>query len=276
LLKRFLIGIIIPTFVICHLSFVISTPALGQHVYLGLYWITGAVQDPDSKGTDGRQVVFFRADPATGYAMELSGPSGLSGQADRYLINAYKDWRLAVAPGTYKVGIVKGGDNYGADPVTVTVTGKGFDAAPDLLLAYGRGLGPLPGTGEPAPRFKIWFNNRLYQQNIYGTSAEGKKPFIVAETGKIKLEVSIDEPYQINEAASYAIRMLTPVGETKTFDLSALASMKASATGVKPFSLETDYPEPLVAGADETVYTFTFNAASKGTLGAATAVARSG
>lgn len=273
MLKRFLIGIIIPTFVICHLTFVISAPASAQHVYLGMYWIAGAIDDPDGKGTDGRQVVFFKEDLSTGYAVELAGPSGLSGQVNRYVLNAYKDWRLAVAPGKYKVAVARGADNYGADPVEVTVTGAGYDLAPNLVLGYGKGI-VLPSTGtEPAPAIKVWFGKRLYQPAIYGNKDEGKKPFVVSEKGRFKLEVSIPEPYTLDETRSYNVKLMSPLGVSKTFDMATLASVKASTAGIKPFVLESDYPEELVAGADETLYTFTFYASSKGTFGPATETA---
>jgi hypothetical protein len=234
---------------------------------MGMYWIAGSISDPDGKGTEGRQVVFYKDSPLVGYADDLAVSAGT------YTVNAYEDWRMAVAPGTYKVAIVKGTDNYGADPVDVTVSGNGYDIAPQLVLAFGKGIAPPPPPGtEPAPGFKIWFGKRLYQPAIYGRKEDGKKQFVVSEKGNIKIEVDIPNPFLLNESTSYTMSIQSPMGVTTSFDLSALAGVKASAAGIKPLIIETNYPEDLRAVEDESVYTFTFNAASRGTFGAATSV----
>jgi hypothetical protein len=180
---------------------------------------------------------------------------------------------MPVAPGKYKIAIVKGEDNYGADPVEVNVTGNGYDIAPDLVLAFGKGIDPPPKPGaEPAPNIKIWFGNRLFQPAIYGTKEDGKKPFVVPEKGQIKIEVTVPDPFLLNESSSYTLRMQTPQGEGKIFDLSSLAGVKASVAGVKPLVIETAYPEDLRAEADESVYIFSFSAGTRGTFGTATSV----
>jgi hypothetical protein len=185
--------------------------------------------------------------------------------------------------GTYYVGIPNDNpdnpaEGYGADPVAVTISGRGVDEIPTPLVltkSGGKVLPPPPPPAlphEPAPTIKVWFGNRLYQPAIYGLKEEGKKPFIVAEKGNIKIEVNIPDPYQLNEEKTYTLSIKNPAGETKSYSLSSLAGIKASASGIKPFTVETPYPEELKAEQEETVYTFTFNAASKGTLAQATEV----
>jgi hypothetical protein len=53
-MKRFLF----PLLIIALLGLV--APVQAQPVYLGMYWISGNVLDADSKGTEGRQVVFYK------------------------------------------------------------------------------------------------------------------------------------------------------------------------------------------------------------------------
>ena len=87
-----------------------------------------------------------------GYADDLVGV-GLSGRANEYMMNAYEDYRLVIAPGKYYVAIVNDnpGDmanGYGA-LVEVTVTGNGYDIAPDLVLAKGAGISPPAERPDP-------------------------------------------------------------------------------------------------------------------------------
>lgn len=251
------------------------------------YWITGTVNDaPDGTSANGRNAYFYHTIPEYSngfYTYDMVGTSGVSGKVGRIMINGY-GLGIAVLSlgGTYYVGIPNDNpadppNGYGADPVGVVISGFGVDELPTALqLTKGGGamLPPPPPPGvprEPTPNIRVWFGNRLYQPAIYGRKEEGKKPFVVAEKGKIKLEVNISDPFLLNESSSYAMHVLTPQGVTKTFDFITIQGV-ASATGVKPLVIESNYPEELKATEDETVYTFTFYAASKGTLALATTV----
>ncbi|MFH1683878.1 MAG: hypothetical protein ABIA67_03245 [Candidatus Margulisiibacteriota bacterium] len=190
-MKKLLLIIVL---VIVSCILVIAPQARAQQVYLGMYWIAGNVSDPDKVGTDGRQVCFFKelVDNAIvgGYSNDSVGPGGLSGKADQYIMNAFQDWRLTVAPGKYYVAIVQGDDGYGADPVEVNVTGIGYDIAGDLILAKGAGIGepgprPLP-IAEALPKIEdIRFGKRMYQPALV---AKGKE-FIVSAQPNISAKV---------------------------------------------------------------------------------------
>ncbi|MFC1637660.1 hypothetical protein ACFL1W_01430, partial [Candidatus Margulisiibacteriota bacterium] len=134
----------------------------------------GSVSDPSGVGTEGRWVVFFKEPLVNnliigGYADDYVGVSGLAGQADQYMLNAYEDWRMTVAPGRYYVAIVQGEDGYGANPVEVDLSGNGYDIVlVDLVLEYG--AGPFPPAPRPSPYAPhiedIRFGSRLYQATL--------------------------------------------------------------------------------------------------------------
>lgn len=240
--------------------------SLAQTPYPSLYWIAGRLTG--SVPLDGRQVVFFR-EPLVdnnivgAYSDDISGPAGLSGRSGEYVMNAFEDWRMLVAPGTYFAAVVRGEDNYGADPVEVALTGNGYDFAPDLALEYGAGPNP-PLPRGPVPVIKVWFGNRLYQPSIFGL-AEDQERFYVPEEGELKIEVRIQDPYQIDPAASYAVSIQEPEGALESYDLSRLPGFKASEPAVMPFVIESPYPRTLAAGEKEDRdYIFTFNARSAG------------
>ncbi len=267
-----------------------AAACFGQYAlsFYPTYWIIGTVNDaPDGRSANGYRAYFYHTIPeySSGfYAFDTVGAAGGSGLANRFMLNTFS---LGISSlnvgGTYYVGIPNDNpDNpsagYGADPVAVTISGTGVDnitTALALSLGGGAMLPPPPAPAiprEPSPTINVWFGKRLYQPAIYGRKEDGKKQFVVSEKGDLKIEVNIPDPFLLNESASYALRVQTPQGETRTFDLSALAGMKASAVGIKPLVIEAGYPEELRAVEDESVYTFTFNAASRGTLGPATAV----
>lgn len=269
--------------VICNLSFVICTKTNAQVTYPGIYFINGKVIDTDSVGTDGLWIVFFKEyvgkDIISGFADDYVGTQGLSGRPNEYILPAIEDHRLAIKPGKYYVASVQRVDGYGCDPVEVTVTGHGYDIAPDLVLAYGAGMTPpseRPELGKEAePSIKVWFGNRLYQPDIYGLKEDGKKPFVVSETGELKIKVEIADPYLLDETASYRLSLKDPEGVIKEFDLQSVPGFKTSVAagapeGVRSLDVETPFPEALKTKKDEElVYTFTFNARSHGHVGAA-------
>jgi len=286
-LLKFVICLVIVSWLLVILAgFGLAQYRLG---YYPTYSIVGTVSDaPDGKSANGYNAYFYHTIPeysAGFYSFDTVGPAGASGQANRFMINAFSLGISSLNVGeTYYVGIPNDNpdnpsEGYGADPVAVTISGRGVDeVATALTLTKGGGamLPPPPAPGiprEPAPVIRVWFGRRLYQPAIYGLKEEGKQPFVVPEKGNIKVEVNIPDPFLLNEPASYAMSLRTPLGEVKSFNLSSIAGVKASSSGVKPFVIESPYPEELKAVGDETVYIFTFNAASGGTLGMATSVA---
>lgn len=251
--------------------FWLSAGAEALNLYPAIYWIAGSVSGPSGVDVNGRQVVFFKEPLVNNqivgvYADDITGPEGLSGQSGQYILNALEGFGMDLAPGTYYAAVVKGEDNYGADPVEVMVTGNGYDFAPELVLAYGAGpAAPTPGA-EPAPSIRAWFDNRLYQSTIYGLE-EDKKRFYVSETGDVKIEVDIPDPYQLDRSASYALSIQNPDGMVESFDLSAVPGFRVSAAEAKPLVIDTPYPKTLTAAEEELNYIFTFNARSAGIFG---------
>ena len=254
-----------------------------QLAFYPQYWITGSVRyAADGTDSDGRQVYFYKSldEYKLGiYARGTIGPAGMAGSPERYMINVFglaisqlnvgEDYYVAI-PNDNPENPAEG---YGANPVTVSISGDGVDEAPELVLAMGADpLPPPPEPGEPAPTIKVWFGNRLYQPSIYGLIEEDKKPFVVPETGDLKIEVNIAEPFSVDPSASRTMSIQRPDGEVRTFDLSSVPGFKASAGGVRPYTIETPYPEELTALEEESVYILTFNAASSGDLGPASAV----
>lgn len=266
-----------------------ATAGFGEYplAFYPNYSITGTVLDaPDGTSANGYKAYFYRTIPeySSGfYAYDTVGTTGLSGLANRFMANAFSiGISSLILGGTYYVGIPNDNPSdpatgYGADPVGVKISGSGLDEVSTALrLTKGGGamLPPPPAPGvprEPAPAIQVWFGKRLYQPAIYGTKEEGKQPFVVTEKGNIRIEVNIPDPFQLDESKSYAMSLRTPAGEV-SFNLSRAESFKASSTGVKPLVVESAYPEELRAMGDETVYSFTFNASSKGNLALATSV----
>jgi hypothetical protein len=241
------------------------------------YWISGNVLDAeDGTGGNGREIYLYKTEEeySTGrYAADVVGEK-------RYMLNVFG---LGIGTlevgGTYYLVIPNSNpdnpaEGYGAGPVRVTISGSGADEAPDLRLA--KGASPLPPPPPPgkefAPTIKIWFGRRQYQPGIYGIRAEKKRLFVVQPKGTIKIEVDIPDPFKIDESVSYAMQVLTPLEGTKAFDLHRVYPLRATAAGVKPLIIETGYPEDLAVIGDESVYTFTFFARSRGDIGMPTSV----
>lgn len=257
--------------------------ASAQSPYTALYWIVGDIVKeagaPVGLSVDGLEVVFYKdgTDPlvaGTSYSKDTSGATGLSGRSGEYAMNAFEHWGMPVVPGDdYNVATMQK-DGYGAGPTKFTLRGTGYDRVPLTLVAGGGLAGVLPQPQEPPPTIRIWFGNRLYQPDIYGLEADGKREFVVSGTGTIKIEVSIEPPpHVLNESASYIVELDHPVEGLKTYNLSTDApGFSAQAVGASTLVINSSYPEELEAITEKTIYTFTFNAASSGDFGIATAV----
>jgi len=203
----------------------VSTAHAQEDLYTGFYWIDGRILPPPgvpSITTEGRTVVFYETDYNLGYASDVSGPAGLSGRSGEFMLNAMEDWRLNIAPGTYQIATIRGADNYGVDPVAVTVSGNGFDTSPDLVLAYGAGITspegrPLPPVlAQELPRIEtIWFDGRIYQK---GLVARGKQ-VVVAEQPKI--DVKINSGSVGIDTTTLSIRQDEGTANAKTFAISS-------------------------------------------------------
>ena len=259
--------------IICGLLF--ATFAFAQSGLIPLmppYWIVGTVADIPEAAADGRYVDFYKSDEDLAAGRYAQGVI----IGNQFILNAFSIFPAPLIVGeTYKVATERRTDNYGANG-TVAISGFGWDEVKEFNLVLGGGIAqPLVSpAGEPAPTIRVWFGNRLYQPQLYGADVpEDKKlPFIVKETGNLKIEVTIPDPYQLDEANSYAMEIRNPLGQTSSYNLQEAAGFKASAVATKPFVVEASYPELPMPTEGKGEYSFTFHASSKGNIASATSV----
>jgi hypothetical protein len=179
-----------------------ATPVLAQGI--GFYPIVGdVVSDVSGVAVDGRTIYFYQTHPDLGRTEDIIGPSGAALVAARFALNAFGDWRMEIIPGKYYVATVNT-DGYGAGPVEVMITGKGYEIVSTLHLVPGGGVAPglpiPPAPWEAYPRIeKIKFGERLYQPQLI---TETEK-FIVSSQPKISARVTC--PLGIN---TNSIRMV--------------------------------------------------------------------
>ena len=167
----------------------LGSMAHAQSVYTGIYWISGTIEADAGIETNNRMVVFYLTSPEAGYAYDFSGPEGLSGRPKEFMLNAMDDWRMSIAPGHYKIAVVKQG-NYGVDETPIDISGNGYDSI-SLTLAYGAGIASPearalpPGLAAGVPAYeRIWFDDRVYQKTLVEekgyTTIISQKPKITA------------------------------------------------------------------------------------------------
>jgi len=163
-LKRLLL-IIILTFVICNLTFVISA---AQEPYLWIYWILGSVDPLGYPNPNGQKIYFDNA-----VAKDIIGPSGESRADLRFAINAgllstleagrsYDVFSTySVPPNFYHIG-----------PSPAPVSGKGYDDVGTLVV--GEGMGEIPGVDDlkiervgATTNYKLSWNSAGSSVNVY-------------------------------------------------------------------------------------------------------------
>jgi len=202
----------------------IGISANAQMLYNGIYWVDGTITAPTNDATvttNGRMVVFYQTTPGDGYATDLSGPTGISGQTGKFMLNAMEDWRMSIVPGTYVIATVKGTDNYGVNPVSISISGKGWDAAPALQLAYGAGI-TMPGPrtlpswlASEIPVIKnIWFDGKLYQKILV---EDPTKPLKFYSTAQPKISVKVTAGNIGIDESTLAVTLDEGAASQKTF-----------------------------------------------------------
>lgn len=215
----------------------LASAALAQEAtFTGFYPLVGSVisEDPDIS-TTGRKVVFYLdlEDPAAAFSYDYVGEPGLSGQANQYFMNAFQDYRMPVDVGRkYYIAVVKGTDNYGANPVEVSITGYGFERFPTLTLREGEGIDD-PGfhISRFAPKIEaIWFGHRLWQPALVALG----ESFIISDQPDIKCEISCD--YGINVSSLQIIQdegtATAKTYNVSTSDISTIRGMAESPTEI--------------------------------------------
>lgn len=241
-------------------TILLSGAVFAQHIYLRMYWIVGDIADPDNKGIEGRWVCFYPAEgTAIAYSDDLAGTVGTSGRATQFMINAYEDQRMVLDPalpvGSYKCATVKGYvngvlvDDYGANPVDVTITGNGYDVVPRLTLVQGGGIEPPAERPNPfAPKIEnIRFNDRKYQPGL--VSKPGEK-FIISARPKISAKITSVLPL-LPETVAMTINEGTAAVKTYRVTSAMFTGTKSLAEGdlteinfLYDFTKETSEPLP--------------------------------
>jgi hypothetical protein len=264
-MKKFLYTLLIAFLVSSGLSFGIQ-PAFAQPVYQSYYWITGTISAPGGVETNGRQVVVYQADPDDAYGDDPSGPTGLSGQANQYMVNLMEDSRMVLIVGeTYRVATVRGEDNYGAGPVEFTLSGNGYDVV-NLTLEENRGIiapEPRPGVGEPPRITDIYFGTRLYQPPPV------IERFVVDQQPRVRARVTSE--YGINVSrVSMVVDPGTATARTFAVEADNIVASSGPPSAPTDLTYELDLAR-LGVTLTEGAHTFDFRAANA--FGDATAAA---
>ena len=213
-------------------------PTGAQHVYLGMYWIAGQVDAPSGGVVEGSRVIFYQLPLSNNqivgpYSDDLAGTVGLAGVANRYILNAFEDWRMVLSPGQYYVAIPNSNpsnpaEGWGANPVEVTVTGNGYDIAPNLTFLLG--AGPMPPADRPLPGAEwmpiikeVKFGNRIYQWQLAAQAvAKGEEyKFYVSPQPRVSVKVASVAGLDLSK-----ISMVQDVGSPDAITLTVLKEIK--------------------------------------------------
>ncbi|MFC1540679.1 hypothetical protein ACFL4J_01415 [Candidatus Margulisiibacteriota bacterium] len=237
--------------------------------FFPIYPVLGTASPGDTGlAVDGRLAVMYEPNEAG----QIAAIYGYATIADsKFMINPFRTGIVEVGK-TYKVAIARGEDNYGADPVDLTISGLGFDrVSAELVLAYG--AGPTLDLGaEPLPAIQIWFNNRLYQPALV---AKGET-FIVPAQPEVKVEVTIADPYTLaQDISSYSIVVDPDTTDVKDLILSAGdMTQKIYAAGTVPeeekiSAMSIEYALSEAEALAEGEHIFVVTARSSGAIGSA-------
>lgn len=220
------------------------------YTYVPVYSIIGTVVDNPASSSvgraDGSTVVFFRnlSEYNSGvYSSDIVGPTGSMAAANKYLINATNNQLLPLVVGnTYQVATIRDADNYGAGPVEVTISGAGYDVAPDMTMALGGGVGPPGVTAQPPVIKQVWFGNRIYQKTLVASGEQ----FVVGPTPTIKANIEATGTSGIN-ASNITILVNEGTTKAKTYTMAAAdITQTVYATAAKDViqSLAVEYSIP--------------------------------
>ncbi|MFH1386804.1 MAG: hypothetical protein ABIH50_03960 [bacterium] len=239
--------------------FFLSPASLSQEPFTPIYWIKGTVEDPPGQTANGLKI-YFQNDRA----WDIIGETGASGKPNEFIINAGEAGVLLETNKTYQV-YTERINGFGVGPINVTITGKGIEILSPAALTADGGLSSaatlsVPKTmavakQEASPKIKVWFGNRLYQKAL----VQKGQTMVVAKNPKIKVEVSVDQPYTLStNADDYKINV--DAGQVNSLSLSPKAQ---TLEKTQAFSLNYSMPDPLKSGS----HTFNVTAKTSGDLG---------
>ena len=282
MLKRNLIVLIL---IVCGLGAaacaanVVPPPRAGA--FYAVYWVLGGAQSSDPKASvEGREVVIYTPD-SSGNIGTIYGYGYVSG--GNFYINTFRTGNIQVGK-SYQVAIPRGDDDYGANPVNLTISGLGFDKlGVNLALAYGAGPGGVPAAGgvagpsaEQAPKINMWFGARLYQPAVYWVASSGNLPFVTPAQPQIKVELAIDAPYMLaSDVNAHQIVIDAGAAGAKTLTLTAANiagrtySAGTAAEDNKVSSMSLAYTLTGTEVLSSGTHTVSVTSRSSGALGAA-------
>jgi len=255
------------TCIIIGLVVALATVALaGVYSFMPAYFIMGQVNNSDDGvSPDGLRIVFARseAEALSGiYAYDIVGADGVSGIANRYNINAFQTIFTKPIPGeTWQVAVEKNDAGYGAGPVDVLFTGKGFELVGDLKMALGEGWDKLPtqlGGPQPPVFTEIWFNKRLYHKTL----VEEGEQFVTTAAPIIKMKIEGVYDFGI-KADSVQIVVDEGASISRTYTISSDDITKTVKTAAIVSAMDVEYSIPAEDAfndKEETDHTFSFSA----------------
>ncbi len=234
--------------------------ALAAFTYVPIYSIVGQVNDIPEAAANGQMIVFYKDVPSYDLGQYNYGYINSGGM---YLINATSNplMPLLGVGETYNVAVVRNAAGYGAGPETVTISGLGYDIAPDMIMALGAGIHPPGGTSILPPTIaQVWFDNRIYQKTL----VEQGEQFIVDTNPEIRAEIEAVGGHGI-DTTNLSIVINEGGTAAKTYDLTAAnivntvyaqdAPDKIQSLSVK-FSIPDSEPLPTDADTKITVRAF--------------------
>jgi len=245
------------------LGFIILIGALfagiaAAQLFWPIYWITGSVQNADDGTTADGQYVHFYKNDADRAAGKLS--LGVVGSG-RYMINTFNLNLSSLDVGqTYYAAIpntnpADPSEGYGAMPVAIPISGKGYDEAP--LLVFNKGVDPFGqvAIGTPPVIRQVWFGNRIYQKTLV---ARGET-FIVGPTPTIRASIEATGTSGIN-ASNITILVNEGTARARTYTMAAANITQtvyatAAKDAIQSLAVEYSIPEsdPLPENEDSQV-----------------------
>ncbi|MFC1568071.1 hypothetical protein ACFL37_00040 [Candidatus Margulisiibacteriota bacterium] len=241
-------------------------------IFWPVYWAQGTVKDAaDGSGVmaESHRAVFYRSDQELNERTFAEGLIGIPGSQpdNRYMFNLYQKAGLLnlTAGSSGYIAVFQDENGYGAGPVEVSLSGKGFDEMPELTMAYG--AGPIPPDMEPPPIIKLWFGERLYQPEVY---TEGM-PFVISKSPQIEAKISIAEPFLLSSnTGDYAIVLDAGTASSRDLTISeANMTLKVMGAGdeFKSFTLLYGQNDSEKLDLADGEHVFTVTAKSSGTVG---------
>ncbi len=233
---------------------ILSGVALAQSdTFMPVYSITGTVKDGPKAEVGESKIVFYKNQAELDlriYTYDYVGAKGRLGKPNKYIINATSTVMPALSVGqTYKVATVRNASGYGAGPVDVPISGKGYDIPPEMAMVYGGGI-PDPGPLgiQPPVITQIKFGDRVYFKHLV-EAKEDPVPFYTSATPTITAQIEGSGTSGINQN-SIKIIVNDGTAQYKIYDVAKANTSSPTyvfgASGpLRSLSVTFSIPDPL-------------------------------